>query len=119
MSVCALGHPLMEGDYLRTIAKHTAGPHGKRGVDTLAAMFGNLVMIVEKTRSDVLGDLFQGSITYGERGQYMTPEPICQMMARMSLPQEKTGLEGRRAVCDPLCGAPHNGSSVALAIMWR
>ncbi|MBX3440197.1 MAG: hypothetical protein KF861_22095, partial [Planctomycetaceae bacterium] len=86
VSVCALGHPLMEGDYLRTIAKHTAGPHGKRGVDTLAAMFGNLVMIVEKTRSDVLGDLFQGSITYGERGQYMTPEPICQMMARMSLP---------------------------------
>jgi hypothetical protein len=35
----------------------------------------------------------------------MTPEPICDMMARMSLPEEKTDLDGRRTVNDPCCGS--------------
>ena len=35
----------------------------------------------------------------------MTPEPICDMMAAMNLPQEKTDLDGRRTVNDPCCGS--------------
>lgn len=95
----------MEDEYLQTIERHQEGPRGKRGVDKLAEMFGNLVAATEDTRADILGDLFQGSITYGERGQFMTPEPICEMMAAMSLPQEKTDLDGRRTVNDPCCGS--------------
>jgi len=105
VSVCALGHPLMEDEYLKTIEKHKAGSQGKRGVDTLAKMFGTMVATMEKTRQDVLGDLFQGGITYGEKGQFLTPEPICAMMARMNLPSEKTDLDGRRTVNDPCCGS--------------
>ncbi len=104
-TVAALGRPLMEEEYLETIEKHKAGRRGKRGVDTLAAMFGNLVKIMDETRVDVLGDLFQGAITYGERGQFMTPQPICDAVARMSLPEEKTGLDGRRTVADPCVGS--------------
>lgn len=105
VSVCALGHPLMEDEYLQTIERHKKGGKGKRSVDTLAHMFGNLVKIMDKTRDDVLGDLFQGAITYGERGQFMTPDPICRMMAAMNLPEEKTDLDGRRSVNDPCCGS--------------
>lgn len=105
VSVCALGHPLMEDEYLETIERHKEGTKGKRGVDILAHMFANLVGIIDRTREDVLGDLFQGSITYGEKGQFLSPEPICRMMASMSLPHEDTGLEGRRSVNDPCCGS--------------
>ena len=105
VSVCALGHPLMEEEYMQTIERHKAGTKGKRGVDKLAEMFANLVSITDDTRADILGDLFQGAITYGERGQFMTPEAISDMMAAMSLPSEKTDLDGRRSVNDPCCGS--------------
>lgn len=105
VSVCALGHPLMEEEYLQTIDRHKAGTKGKRGVDKLAEMFANLVSITDDTRADILGDLFQGAITYGERGQFMTPDAISDMMAAMSLPSEKTDLDGRRSVNDPCCGS--------------
>ena len=95
----------MEDEYLKTIEKHKEGVKGKRGVDLLAQMFGNLVDVTDRTRADILGDLFQGAITYGEKGQFLTPEPICQMMAAMNLPDEKTDLEGRRSVNDPCCGS--------------
>jgi len=95
----------MEEEYLQTIERHKQGTKGRRSVDTLAAAFANLVAIMEETGGDILGDIFQGAITYGERGQFMTPEPICQMIARMSLPEVPTDLDGRRTVCDPCCGS--------------
>lgn len=57
------------------------------------------------TNRDVLGDLFEGAITRGEAGQFLTPEPICEMMARMNLSEERTGIEGRKSVGDPCCGS--------------
>lgn len=104
-SVAALGHPLMEDDYLQTIEKHKDGKPGRRGVDKLAEMFATLVDLMTITREDILGDLFQGSITYGEKGQFLTPAPICGMLARMSLPKQKTGIEERRSINDPACGS--------------
>lgn len=95
----------MEDEYLQAIERHKDGPQGKRGVDVLARMFGNLVDVTDRTRADILGDLFQGSTTYGEKGQFLTPEPICQMMAATQLPAVKTDLDGRRSVNDPCCGS--------------
>lgn len=113
VSVCALGHPLMEEEYLQTIERHKAGKEGNRSCDKMAHMFGNLVHLMTETRKDLLGDLFQGAITYGERGQFMTPEPICDMMAQMNVPNEDTGLDGRRTVNDPCCGSGRMLLSVA------
>ncbi|MCA9000227.1 MAG: SAM-dependent DNA methyltransferase [Planctomycetaceae bacterium] len=104
-TVCALGRPLMEDEYLQVIEKHKQGRTGKRGVDKLPEMFATLIQAMEESQRDILGDLFQGGITYGEKGQFLTPEPICQMMARMNMPEEKTGLEGRKTVHDPCCGS--------------
>lgn len=105
VSVAALGHPFMEEEYLQTIEKHTDGRSGKRGVDTLVEAFAVLVDLTERTREDIIGDLFQGSITYGEKGQFLTPMPICRMMAQMSLPTEKTDISGRRSINDPAVGS--------------
>jgi hypothetical protein len=60
----------MEDEYLQTIEKHKAGERGKRGVDKLAEMFAVLVDITGRTREDIIGDLFQGGITYGEKASF-------------------------------------------------
>ncbi|MFV0443010.1 MAG: N-6 DNA methylase [Planctomycetaceae bacterium] len=95
----------MEPEYLQTVERHKEGTKGRRSVDTIAQAFATLVDIMDRTGADILGDVFQGAITYGERGQFMTPEPVCRMMALLSLPEEPTDLDGRRTVCDPCCGS--------------
>lgn len=120
MSVCALSGGQMEDQYLTTVKRHSEGKPGKRGCDSISHAFGSLVNAMEETRQDILGDLFQGSITYGEAGQFLTPEPICQMMAAMTVGDvAEEEASHKKSVCDPLCGAPHNGSSVAHSIMWQ
>ena len=98
LSICALSGGAMEDEYLGTIKAYTDGKPGKRGVDLQAALFGELVRVMEETRDDILGDLFQGAITFGENGQFLTPDSICELMAQLS------GAEGK-TVCDPCCGS--------------
>lgn len=106
MSVCALSGGQMEEQYMATVKRHTEGKPGKRGCDSISHAFGTLVNVMEETRQDILGDLFQGGITYGEAGQFLTPEPICQMMAAMTVGDvaEDEG-SARKNVCDPCCGS--------------
>ena len=105
MIVCTLGRPLMEDEYMTVVERHDEGQKGKRGCDSIARFFGQLVHGMTETNRDLLGDLFEGAITRGEAGQFLTPEPICEMMCRMQLPEESTGLEGRKKVGDPCCGS--------------
>lgn len=105
MSLCSLSGGQMEDQYMATVQKHTEGKKGKRGCDSIAHAFGTLVDAMEKTRLDILGDVFQGGITYGEAGQFMTPEPICDMMARMTIEGGDDPVGERRNVYeDPCCG---------------
>lgn len=105
MSLCALSGGQLEDQYMATVKKHTEGKPGKRGCDSIAQAFGVLIDAMEETRNDILGDLFQGSITYGEAGQFLTPQPICEMMAKMSV-DEVSAAEGEwKSVCDPCCGS--------------
>ena len=112
----------METQYLDVVKRHSRGEPGKRGCDSLAKLYGQAVAAMEETRDgmkDILGDLFQGGITYGEAGQFFTPENVGRMMAQMMVSDvlEEEQHEPKR-VCDPLCGAPHKGSSVAYSVMW-
>lgn len=94
MSVCALSGGRMEDPYLATVKKHSEGEQGKRGCDSIGRMFGELVAGMEQDvhdeMKDLLGDLFQGAITYGEAGQFLTPMPICDMMSRMTIEDPET-----------------------------
>ena len=85
-TVSALSAQQMEDEYLAVVRKgYAEGKPGQRGIDALTQAFGTLVELMEATRRDILGDLFQGGITYGEAGQFLTPEEICRFMAALSV----------------------------------
>ncbi len=88
MSVCAMSGGTMEDQYLAVVERHKHGQPGKRGCDSIARAFGTVVASMEQTQGemiDILGDLFQGAITYGEKGQFLTPQPLCRMMAAVTI----------------------------------
>ena len=78
----------MEDQYLAVVERHKHGKPGKRGCDSIARAFATLVQGMEQTQGemiDILGDLFQGAITYGEKGQFLTPQPLCRVMAALTI----------------------------------
>lgn len=105
MSLCSLSGGQMEDQYLATVKKHTEGKQGNRGCDSIAHAFGVLIDAMERTRKDILGDLFQGAISYGEAGQFLTPESVCQAMASMAIADIDAEDRNRKTVCDPCCGS--------------
>jgi hypothetical protein len=100
--VCSLSGGKMEEQYLKVARRYGEGEPGKRGIDLLARTFGALVTIMEETRADILGDLYQGAITRGENGQFMTPETVTDCMARLVGHDENAG--GQK-VLDCCCGS--------------
>ncbi len=100
---CSLAGQTMEEEYLKTIDKgYAKGEKGRRGIDAVVSGFGQLVIAMEETGKDILGDIFQGAITYGEGGQYFTPEALASLMADLVVGED----DGKRkSVCDPACGS--------------
>jgi methylase of polypeptide subunit release factors len=101
MTTCALAGGTMEAEYLETVERYKEGEKGKRACDHLARAFAVLIDAMEKTRKDILGDLFMGGVTFGENGQFYTPESICQMMAQMTMDPDVSG----KTISDPCCGS--------------
>src|SRR5687768_13438874 len=83
MVVCCLAGGTREDEYLQTIQPYVAGEQGKRDIDKLAKLMARLVNVMEETRADILGDVFQGAITRGHGGQFFTPDSLCELMARL------------------------------------
>lgn len=103
---CALAAETKEAEYLAMIARHTQGPAGRRGCDLMAQMFGELVHAMDQSDADLLGDLFVGAISYGEAGQYFTPESIARMLAQMTIDPAARPEPGKPIyVHDPCCGS--------------
>lgn len=120
MVVCCLAGGTREEEYLQTIQPYVAGEKGKRDIDKLAELMARLVNVMEETRADILGDIFQGAITRGHGGQFFTPDSICDLMARLVTADDaaepsnegKTALDRAplefpfdKTVCDPCCGS--------------
>lgn len=104
--VCALAAETKEAEYLGVVERHKEGKQGQRGIDLIGQMFAELVLAMGKSDNDILGDLFEGGITYGENGQYLTPENIAHFMTRLSLVQDaKPSGDTRLYVSDPCCGS--------------
>jgi hypothetical protein len=101
-TVCALSSGQMEDEYLAVVRKgYGEGERGRRGIDTLTQAFATLIELMETTRKDILGDLFQGGITYGEAGQFLTPEEICRFMAALNVDE----MRQEATAFDPCCGS--------------
>lgn len=109
ITVATLSGGEMEQQYLAVVQKHTKGKTGNRGCDSIAHMFGELVAQSEQTHNDIkdlLGDLFQGAITYGEAGQYLSPMPICRLMAQVTIGDASVEeAVMKKSVVDPTCGS--------------
>lgn len=108
----AVGHPFrhlfnqdIEKEYLKVISAYTKDEAGK-----FANLMALYVCIAEAGQEphDHLGDLFmqQG---FGEacKGQYFTPSPISDLMAKITTPDIAKALEHKNflTVSDPACGA--------------
>lgn len=101
---CALAGGTMEEEYLAVVAKgYDKGEQGKRGIDRITKAFAMTVNAMKNPGDDVLGDLFTGGITYGEKGQFFTPDSVCDLMASLSVPTERT--DEPKTVCDPASGS--------------
>jgi len=58
------------------IDRHKRGEMGRRGADLMPQMFAELIDAMSREDVDILGDLFQGAVTYGESGQYSSPAAV-------------------------------------------
>ena len=103
-STAALAAETMEEQYFEAIAAHTAGRQGERGVDLIVQFFGQLVHIMSQTNKDVLGDLFQGAISYGENGLFLTSEDIGRLLAELSVDGRERTEDGHVPMIHDPCG---------------
>jgi hypothetical protein len=112
--VCALVAETKETEYLAMVECHKQGKHGQRGIDLMPQMFGELINAMSREDNDVLSDLFQSAVSYGENALYVTPAPVARLMSRLAMAIQDGDRDSTPpTILDPLCGAPHKGSSVA------
>lgn len=98
MCICAFSHGAMEEEYLNIVRKYH-----KPEAYALSEALGALV--IEMTGDgdgmiDVLGQYFEENMSHGKNGQFFSPQPVCDMMARMNNP-----LGNGERVLDPACGS--------------
>lgn len=100
MAVCALSLGTQEELYFQTIKKYEA-----TDLQKFAEAFALLVAEMDNDGEglrDCLGDYFQEYISGGHNGQFFTPEAICEMMAKITIPES---LETGKTVADCACGS--------------
>jgi len=96
--ICAFSHGQMEKQYLETIKRYNK-PEAYDFSEALASL------VIEMTGDgsgmvDVLGKFYEENISHGHNGQFFTPQPVCDMMARMM------GASGSgKRIADPACGS--------------
>lgn len=98
MVICAFSMGAMEDEYLEIVRKYE-----KPEAYLLAEALGALTIEMTGDGSgmvDILGQYFEENISRGKNGQFFTPQPICDMMARFNNPVSF----GER-VLDPACGS--------------
>lgn len=99
MLICAFSQGRMEKQYHETICKYEKSCANSFS-EALAAL------VIEMTGPDgtgfidVLGDYFEQHLSYGRNGQFFTPQPVCDMMARLTAP-----IGSGKRVADPACGS--------------
>jgi type I restriction-modification system DNA methylase subunit len=105
-AACALAAQTREAEYLEEAKRWE-----KQDMDLFVEAFGDLVLEMEtRLFEDVLGEYYMefALSSKGQQwnGEFHTPKPICDLMARMTLGDvESLPMEGPITVCEPACGA--------------
>ena len=85
--------------YLEIVKKYNNGEEGKRPIDYLCNAWGLLQEETKEKQKDILGNIYMEMITFGEHGQFFTPEHITEMMAKM------VNIKENEKVNDTCCGS--------------
>ena len=105
-AACALAAQTREAEYLEE-AKHWQKPE----LELFAEALGALVREMEtKPFEDIIGGYYMefALSSKGQQwnGEYHTPKPVCDLMARMTMGDMASfPAEGPITVCEPACGA--------------
>lgn len=97
--LCTLAGETMEDDYLAAVKRYADSPRKDSHMNHFAAA---TAILFTSEEPDLLGDIFQGGITWGEHGQFFTPWEICRLMASLT-GQDRVGSGG--TLHDPACGS--------------
>ena len=84
MVICSLSLGAKEDRYLEIVRNYE-----KPDAYLMAEAFGSLVIEMDNNGEglkDGFGDFYMEYLSYGRNGQFFTPEPICEMMARILNP---------------------------------
>lgn len=88
-----------EKKYLEIVKKYGQGKERERGIDYLSKAFGLLIKETKEKQKDILGDIYMEMITFGEHGQFFTPEHITDVMAEIN------NIKDKDKIYDPCCGS--------------
>lgn len=72
-----------EAEYLSIIGKYK-----KNLTNVFSDMFVDMINLMEDKKGDYLGEFYQNNVTFGENGQFFTPEVICDMMTKINVLHE-------------------------------
>lgn len=96
---------LMRDDenYLQVMGQYRNNEkHGERAADYFANAFGAMMAAYARENIDHLGRAYEEHVSFGENGQFFTPEELCELMA---------GLMGEgesKVIADPTAGSGRN-----------
>ncbi|MGE4043404.1 MAG: N-6 DNA methylase [Acetobacteraceae bacterium] len=85
--------------------------YNREEIDRFPQMLGALVLALEENPSDILGPLFHDLELHNHwKGQYFSPFPICQLMAKMTLGpkgeiEQLLAERGYVTASEPACGS--------------
>jgi type I restriction-modification system DNA methylase subunit len=105
-AACALAVQTREGEYLEEAKRWE-----KSELESFSQALGALILEMEnKPFEDLIGEYYMefALSSKGQQwnGEFHTPKPICDLMARMTLgDMESVPPEGTITVCEPACGA--------------
>lgn len=100
LTLYQLQHPCKNEEYLAVMKTYNNDfPVGQRPADHFFNAGLKLFEEVRKNQCDVLGNIFEQKVSYGNNGQFLTPEPICDLLVQLN------NLQGEQKIADPACGS--------------
>lgn len=86
--------------YMEIVKKYkNDAEKGKRPMDYFVNAWVLLYKETQEKQKDIIGQIYEQKVSYGEHGQFFTPEHITEAMTKMVEPKEK------EKVYDPCCGS--------------
>lgn len=91
-----------EEEYLAVMGKYRNDRAlGEREADYFAVALAEWQKNLQTEYRDYLGEIYEQRVSFGEKGQFFTPENICELLTQITCPELPDGYR----VYDPACGS--------------